>query len=79
MMVHTELHELFTLPILITHYIAHKKQNPEQDILQFLQEHYSDQEHTHSNSNTHKQLPFKHDKIFNTIYIPFFTIFCACI
>lgn len=78
-MVHTELHELFTIPALITHYITHKKENPEQNILDFLSEHYNTEKHTHHASDEHKKLPFKHDKIVHSTYLsilqPFTLIF----
>jgi hypothetical protein len=64
MMVHTELHELFTVPALVVHYINHKKENPKENILNFLSEHYST-ESDHSHSEEHKKLPFKHAKIVN--------------
>lgn len=65
MMVHTELHELFTVPALVIHYVSHKKENPKQNILDFLTEHYSTGA-DHSHPEEHKKLPFKHDKIVNT-------------
>ncbi len=68
MMVHTELHELFTVPALVIHYISHKKENPKQNIFDFLAEHYST-EADHSHPEEHKKLPFKHDKIINNILL----------
>lgn len=67
MMVHTEIHELFTIPALIAHYISHKKENPKQSITDFLLEHYTTEKYTHTNPNEHKKLPFKHDKVINPV------------
>jgi len=67
-MVHTELHELFNIPALITHYFCHKQENPTQNIFDFLSEHYNTENHSHNDSNTqHKKLPFKHDKIISNL------------
>lgn len=69
--VHTELHEVLTIPVFIQHYLEHKGVNPNQNILDFLAEHYTVHKNTQQEDSTHKKLPFQHDSF---VHIPPYTV-----
>ncbi len=54
---HTQLGQLFKLPLLIEHYIKHQKQNGV-SLLDFLAEHYASN-HRDADLHEDEQLPFK--------------------
>lgn len=54
----TELHEIYFLPALFSHYQAHLK-TEKISFLDFIQLHYSES-NEHSTSDEHNNLPFKH-------------------
>ena len=52
----TEFHEFVKIPFAIGHYIEHYHENSTTSIVDFLTEHYSDND---SHSQEHSSLPFK--------------------
>jgi hypothetical protein len=54
----TELNQLLKLPILVHHLIDHHNQEPDETFMDFVNEHYSDQQ-SHSENKDHNNLPFK--------------------
>ncbi len=56
----TEIHELFKVPHLLSHYVEHASESKEISLLDFLKEHYNGTENSHH--DTHKDkgcLPFQ--------------------
>ncbi len=68
----TELHQLFKLPQLFTHFIEHKEQNSKTTFSQFLFMHYANGDAKDADDEKDMKLPFKsHDDCFNTVLIAF--------
>ena len=48
------------IPALIGHYVEHKERSPDLSVADFLDLHYSNQEHGGNGDAPHQQLPFRH-------------------
>jgi hypothetical protein len=58
--VNTELHQLLKLPFLVHHYMEHKAKNPDCTVLDFLKDHYANNNlQSAQTDKEHKNLPFK--------------------
>jgi hypothetical protein len=53
--------EILKLPLLIHHYLEHREKEPDESIIQFLREHYTELHTTLAlhHANDHKHLPLK--------------------
>ncbi len=71
----TEAHQLLKLPLLVKHYIDHKKQNETISPIDFLVNHYVLADDGDGNTPEDMQLPFKSDTTCNNItsivFLPF--------
>ncbi len=54
----TELHQLFKLPGLVSHFIQHQKEDNSISLIEFLKMHY-DLNSNHNGEHQHENLPFK--------------------
>ncbi len=52
--------DVFRLPQLAVHFIHHNQDHQESGFIQFIQEHYSNQEHFYNDLEEHETLPFHH-------------------
>lgn len=55
----TEVHQLFRITKLISHYNHHREENPHMDIWEFLRLHYSDEHPGDNDEQEDEKLPFK--------------------
>lgn len=67
----TELHQLFKLPFLVTHYQDHRQEDPSLTLAEFLRVHYFGQHPADNDDPEDRQLPFKSDG--NIIHLDVFT------
>jgi hypothetical protein len=68
----TQLIELLKMPVLVEHYLEHKKQNPSITILRFLDLHYMHGCPRDNDYDRDMQLPFKvptHSALASVVYI----------
>ncbi len=56
---YTELGQLLKLPMIVTHYLEHKKWEPEVSFLAYFQMHYFTDDHNEGDDAKDNQLPFK--------------------
>lgn len=52
--------EAVHLPALAGHYLEHRAEDPDLELLDFLALHYGDKEHERNGDAPHEQLPFHH-------------------
>ncbi len=57
--IQTPLHEVFKLPVLVSHFQEHKKQDESISLLKFLYMHYAHQHDIDDDNDKDMQLPFK--------------------
>lgn len=57
--IQTPLHEIFKVPVLITHYFEHKEQNNDLSLIDFFKLHYAESL-IDSDHDRDMELPFKH-------------------
>lgn len=56
----TEIHQLWKLPILVQHYLHHRKEDMSLSFITFLKIHYVDRHHPNDNDDKNdNELPFK--------------------
>jgi hypothetical protein len=56
----TEFHQLFKLPVLVQHFLHHRKEDPSVSFIHFLKIHYTDKNHPADNDEREdNNLPFK--------------------
>lgn len=55
----TELHELLKVPMLVTHFLEHKSENPQMTFMDFISLHYIQQPVNDKDYQRDNQLPFK--------------------
>lgn len=55
----TEVHQLLKTPLLIEHYLDHKKENKELSLINFLEMHYLNGKNIDADHDKDIQLPFK--------------------
>ncbi|MDP3558485.1 MAG: hypothetical protein Q8T03_14015 [Bacteroidota bacterium] len=68
----TELNQLVKLPLLIEHYNEHKEKDNKITLLEFLSNHYTDEDDNDGDKEQDMKLPFKsHDGCINNIPIAF--------
>ena len=66
----TELYQLIKLPFLVTHFIAHKKEDEKISLWQFLCIHYANGEVFDRDHNEDMKLPFKtHESASHTTFV----------
>lgn len=71
----TAWEESVKLPQLVRHYLLHKQQEPDHSLLDFLMEHYGDQDDHHAQKHDHTKIPFKAPHATNSsswspVYLP---------
>ena len=68
----TELHQLVKLPVLVEHFNEHKQKNNDLSLIQFLSNHYAQEDDHDGDEDREMNLPFKsHDGCINSITIAF--------
>lgn len=68
----SELHQLLKIPVLISHFIEHKKEDPNISLLSFLKMHYQANPVKDKDYDRDMQLPFKADNC-NFLGLAFYT------
>lgn len=68
----TELHQLLKLPVLTSHFMEHRSENPELTLVTFLYLHYILPQPKDKDYNRDMQLPFKTDvcSVFHVVVAP---------
>lgn len=66
----TEMHEIFMLPALYSHYMDHKSEQESISLVDFIQIHYLDEDGDSSDNSDERKMPFKGH--YSTVSIAFF-------